>query len=188
VRIAHGMPVGVSRLGLAAVARSPPANPTPKPWPRMQRRARVRYSEVCNPMIYITEHIVLSEDELQETFIRSSGPGGQHVNKTSTGVQLRFDVANSASLPEGVRARLLARADSRLTEDGILVITATSQRSQKGNREEALERLVQLIRAAATPPRPRHKTRPSRAAKARRLDGKRRRGEIKAMRGPVRND
>lgn len=139
-------------------------------------------------MIYVTEHIALDESELQESFIRSAGPGGQHVNKTSTGVQLRFDVAASPSLPEGVRARLLARRDSRLTAEGVLVITATSQRSQKANREEAVDRLVQLVRAAATPPRARRKTRPTRASKTRRLEGKRHRASIKANRGPVRDD
>jgi len=139
-------------------------------------------------MIYVTDHIALDESELEESFIRSSGPGGQHVNKTSTGVQLRFDAAGSPSLGEGVRARLMALAGSRLTAEGAIVITATNHRSQKGNREEAVERLIQLIRAAAVPPRPRRKTRPSRAAKARRMDSKRRRGEIKAGRRPVRPD
>lgn len=138
-------------------------------------------------MIHVTEHILLDENELEESFIRSSGPGGQHVNKTSSGVQLRFDAAGSPSLPEAVRRRLMDRAGSRLTSEGAIVITATSQRSQKANREEAVERLVQLIRAAATPPRPRKKSRPSRAAKARRLENKRKRSERKATRRPVRN-
>lgn len=139
-------------------------------------------------MIQVTENIVLDDSELEESFIRSSGPGGQHVNKTSTGVQLRFDAAGSPSFGEGVRARLMALAGSRLTAEGVIVITATNHRSQKDNREEALARLVQLIRAAAPPPRHRRKTRPSRAAKARRMDSKRKRGEIKAGRRPVRPD
>lgn len=139
-------------------------------------------------MIPVTEHIVLGDDEIEESFIRSSGPGGQHVNKTSTGVQLRFDVAGSPSLPGGVRVRLMAMAGSRLTSEGVLVITATNFRSQKGNREEALNRLLEMIRAAAVPPRRRQKTRPSKAAKARRLEGKRQRSERKQTRGPVRGD
>ena len=139
-------------------------------------------------MIPVTEHIALSDEEIDESFIRSSGPGGQHVNKTSTGVQLRFNVAGSPSLPEGVRERLLARAGSRLTSDGVLVITATSHRSQKGNREDALQRLIELIRAAAVPPRPRRKTRPTKASKTRRLEGKRIRGIVKATRRTVRGD
>jgi len=139
-------------------------------------------------MIYVTENIVLDEGELEESFIRSSGPGGQNVNKTSTGVQLRFDASGSPSLPEGVRARLMALAGSRLTSDGSIVITATNNRSQKGNREEAQARLVALIQAAAVPPRPRRKTRPTKASKTRRLEGKRHRGEVKAARKPVRGD
>lgn len=137
-------------------------------------------------MIPITEYIALADDEIEESFIRSSGPGGQHVNKSSTGVQLRFDVTNSPSLSDSVRARLRTLAGSRLTADGVLVITATNFRSQKANREEAVDRLVMLIRAAAVPPRRRRKTRPSKAAKARRMDGKRQRGELKKTRRPVR--
>lgn len=139
-------------------------------------------------MISITEYIALADDEIEESFIRSSGPGGQHVNKSSTGVQLRFDVAHSTSLPEGVRARLRALAGSRMTAEGVLVITATNFRSQKANREEAIGRLVALIRAAAVPPRHRRRTRPSKAAKARRLDGKRQRGALKQTRRPVRGN
>lgn len=137
-------------------------------------------------MLYVTEQIAIAPEELEENFIRSSGPGGQHVNKSSTGVQLRFDAAGSPSLPEDVRARLMRLAGSRLTAEGILVITASNRRSQRGNRDEAQQRLVELIRAAARPPRARKRTRPGKAAKARRLENKRRRGEKKATRRPIR--
>lgn len=139
-------------------------------------------------LIYVNEDITIDESELQEQFIRCSGPGGQHVNTSETGVQLRFDAARSPSLPERVRRRLLAKKDSRITEEGVVVINATNSRSQKANREEAVARLVAMIRAAATPPKYRVKTRPSRAAKARRVEGKKRRGQVKRMRGPVRGD
>ena len=116
-------------------------------------------------MIRITDQISIDESELEESFVRSSGPGGQNVNKLSTAVQLRFDVRNSPSLPHDVRWRLEKLAGSRLTNDGVLVLIAQSQRSQKRNREEALERLVELVRAAARPPTPRKKTRPTRASR-----------------------
>ena len=137
-------------------------------------------------MIRVSEHIVLSEDEIEEHFIRTSGPGGQHVNKTSSGVQLRFDVANSRSLPEDVRRRLKGIAGSRLTNEGVLVISATSKRSQSGNRKDALERLVELIRDAEKRPKTPRKTRPSAGARALRLDDKHRRGDLKRSRGTVR--
>lgn len=136
-------------------------------------------------MLRITDHIALDPEEIEEHFIRSSGPGGQHVNKTATAVQLRFDAAHSPSLPDDVRGRLLERAGSRLTSEGVIVITADNRRSQRGNREDARERLIQLIRAAAVPPRRRKRTRPSRAARAKRLESKRRRGELKASRRPI---
>jgi ribosome-associated protein len=136
-------------------------------------------------MIRVSESITLLDDEIKEDFIRSSGPGGQHVNKTSTGVQLRFDVANSPSLTAEVRHRLSGIAGSRLTNEGILVIVATNKRSQLANRKEALDRLVTLIRAAEKRPKNRHKTRPSFGAKARRMDNKQRRGNLKRSRGRV---
>ena len=139
-------------------------------------------------MIRVSENITLSEDEIEESFIRSSGPGGQHVNKTSTGVQLRFDVANSPSLPADVKRRLSGFAGSRLTNEGILVIVATNKRSQSANRKEALDRLVTLIRAAEKRPKNRHKTRPSFGAKARRMDDKQRRGNLKRSRSSVRGN
>ena len=139
-------------------------------------------------MIYITDHISLGEDEIEEQFIRCSGAGGQHVNKSSTGVQLRFDVNASPSLPGGVRARLKVLAGSRLTSEGVLVISATRRRSQKGNREDALERLIELIKSAVHVDKPRRKTRVSRAAQTRRMDGKSRRSDVKKTRKPVRRD
>jgi ribosome-associated protein len=137
-------------------------------------------------MIVVSENITLHDDEIEEQFIRSSGPGGQHVNKTSSGVQLRFDVANSPSLPEDVRQRIKGLAGSRLTSDGVLVIAATTNRSQLANRKEATDRLVALIQAAEKVPKQRRKSRPSKNAKAKRVDSKQKRGALKKTRGPVR--
>jgi len=134
------------------------------------------------PIIRITHSIALDPSEISESFVRASGPGGQHVNTTSTAVQLRFDVRRSPSLPDDVRRRLERLAGSRLTRDGVLVLHAQSHRSQKRNREEALERLVELVREAAQRPTPRVKTRVSKAAKRRRVDDKKRHGTIKALR------
>ncbi|HEY8572141.1 alternative ribosome rescue aminoacyl-tRNA hydrolase ArfB [Phenylobacterium sp.] len=140
-------------------------------------------------MIEVTDQIALGEDEVTWKAVRASGPGGQHVNKTSTAVELRFDVRGSPSLPERVRARLYELAGSRLTQDGVIVLVAQGTRSQEMNRQEAVERLLDLIREAAKPPPPpRKKTKPSRAAKQKRVDSKVRRGSIKAMRGRVRGD
>ena len=133
-------------------------------------------------MIRVTPSIAIDESEIEESFVRASGPGGQHVNKTSSAVQLRFDVRRSPSLPNDVALRLMRLAGSRLTQDGVLVITAQSHRSQKMNRDEALERLLELIREAAVPPVPRRATKPTKASKERRLEGKKRRGEVKGLR------
>jgi ribosome-associated protein len=134
-------------------------------------------------MIRINDHISIGEEEIAETFIRSSGPGGQNVNKLATAVQLRFDVRHSSSLPDEVRARLERLAGKRLTRDGVLVITAQRHRTQDRNRDDALERLIALIRAAAVRPTPRRPTRPTLGSKIRRLESKKRRSGIKAQRG-----
>jgi ribosome-associated protein len=134
-------------------------------------------------MIPIGDGLDLDERDLEESFIRASGPGGQNVNKVASAVQLRFDLHQSRSLPEPVRIRLARLAGRRLSQDGVLVITAQRFRSQERNRQDALDRLVALIRRAAAPPRPRRPTRPSAASRERRLAGKARRARLKAQRG-----
>jgi len=131
----------------------------------------------------ITANIAIDDNELDEEFVRASGPGGQNVNKVSTAVQLRFNVYASPSLPWDVRARLVKLAGKRINTAGELIITAQRFRTQAQNRADARERLVALVRAAAHPPKPRKKTKPTAASKRRRLDTKRRRGEIKRERG-----
>lgn len=133
-------------------------------------------------MIEVTPSIAIDEGEIEEHFIRASGPGGQNVNAVATAVQLRFDVAGSPSLPDGVRARLTALAGRRLNRDGVLVIEARRYRTQERNRRDALDRLIALIRRAAEPQRPRRKTRPSKAAREARLDAKKQRGDTKRRR------
>jgi ribosome-associated protein len=133
-------------------------------------------------MIPVTARIALEEREIEEQFVRASGPGGQNVNKLSTAVQLRFDVRHSPSLPPDVRARLERLAGARLTRDGVLVIIAQRHRTQARNREDALERLLELIRQAAVAPVKRRPTRPTKASRERRIESKKRRAGIKRHR------
>lgn len=137
-------------------------------------------------MIPITANIAIDESEIQEEFVRSSGPGGQNVNKVASAVQLRFDVVNSATLPADVRRRLLQLAGNRVSKEGILTVTTSRHRSQRRNRQDALDQLVALIRQAAQKPKPRRKTKPTAASKRRRLEKKRQRSEIKRNRRPIR--
>jgi ribosome-associated protein len=133
-------------------------------------------------MIRITDSIAIDESELEESFIRASGPGGQNVNKVSSAVQLRFDVRRSPNLPNDVAVRLARFAGRRLTKDGVLVIVAQRHRTQERNRADALQRLVELIRQAAVRPIPRRPTKPTKAARRRRLESKKRRSGIKGLR------
>jgi ribosome-associated protein len=136
----------------------------------------------------VSSEIVIPESELTERFVRSSGPGGQNVNKVATAVELRFDVARSPTLPEAVRERLLARRDRRMTAEGVLVISAQRFRTQERNREDARARLAAFVAAGAEAPKPRVATKPSRAAKQRRLDDKRQRSGVKRQRSSTQWD
>lgn len=133
-------------------------------------------------MLIITPTLSIDESEIEEKFIRASGPGGQNVNKVSTAIQLRFDVEHSPSLPDAVRARLRKLAGNRLTADGVLTIEASRFRTQEQNREDARQRLAALIQKATEVPKPRRKTKPTLASKIKRVEGKRRRGDIKRLR------
>jgi ribosome-associated protein len=137
------------------------------------------------PLIPVTRSISIDSDEIEESFTRASGPGGQGVNTTDSAVLLRFDVRNSPNLPETVKIRLEAIAGSRLTRDGVLVLRSEGARSQLLNRQEVRDRLFDLIREATFVPKKRKPTRPSKAAKARRMDGKAKRSTVKNLRGKV---
>jgi ribosome-associated protein len=136
-------------------------------------------------MLQITPTLAIDESELEERFVRASGPGGQNVNKVSTAVQLRFDVVRSPSLPDEIRSRLRAIAGSRITTEGVLVIDARTHRTQAENREDARERLVELLRRASVRPKRRRKTRPTAASKQKRLTSKRNRSDTKRGRRAV---
>lgn len=138
--------------------------------------------------IRITRAIAIDSDEIEESFVRAGGPGGQHVNTTDSAVMLRFNVAQSPNLPEAVKARLAVLAGSRLTSDGVLVLRSEGARSQLLNRQDARERLIALIQEATLVPKKRRPTKPSKAAKARRVDAKKGRSAVKAGRGRVRVD
>jgi ribosome-associated protein len=136
-------------------------------------------------MIFINEKISIDESEIHEEFIRSSGPGGQNVNKVATAVQLRFDVSGSVSLPDDIIKRLIRIAGKKVSKEGELVIKAARFRTQEMNRKDALERLVDLVKKATVVPRPRRKTKPTKASKERRMETKHRRSEVKAARRPA---
>jgi ribosome-associated protein len=156
-------------------------------WFRYRVANLIAQADACekSPMakIYITDEIAIDESEIEENFILAAGPGGQNVNKVASAVQLRFDVVHSPSLPEAVRARLIRMAGRRVSKSGELILTGRRHRSQEQNRADVRERLVELLREAATPPRPRRKTKPPFASRKERRNNKATRGALKRLRG-----
>ena len=138
--------------------------------------------------VIISDDITIPISEIELSAVRSQGAGGQNVNKVASAIHLRFDIANSTALPDRARRRLLGMEDSRITSDGVLIIKSQEHRTQERNRRTAIERLCELIQTALIEPKPRKKTRPSKAAKQQRLDGKRRRANIKKTRGRIDSD
>jgi ribosome-associated protein len=160
-------------------------NPASSGQDRLGTCSTRRKQSTLNSMIQVTPTIAIDESELHEEFVRASGPGGQNVNKVSSAVQLRFDVRHSPSLPAEVRDRLIRLGGKRVTDEGVLIIDARQHRTQDKNRRDAVERLVILICKAAERPPVRKRVKPTRAAKERRLEGKKRRSRTKHLRGPV---
>jgi len=163
-----------------------PGSSSPPPrcrviFPLLLHRPALRYIAAM-PAVQITRSIAIDSDEISETFVRSTGAGGQHVNTTDSAVQLRFDVANSPSLPEAVKHRLAAIAGRRMTANGVLILRSEGSRSQLMNRQEVTARLVDLIRQATIVPKNRKATKPTKASKTRRMDGKAKRGAVKSLR------
>lgn len=146
-----------------------------------------RHSSLATKMIFITPQLQLADHEIEFSAINASGPGGQHVNKTSSAIQLRFDIASS-SLPRAIKQRLLARQDSRISKEGVLVIKSQEARSQLRNKEEAIERLKEIILAATVVPRKRIPTKPRKSAVKKRLDTKTQKGRTKQLRKPIRDE
>ncbi|MDB5687385.1 MAG: aminoacyl-tRNA hydrolase [Rhizorhabdus sp.] len=138
-------------------------------------------------LIPVTRSISIDSDEIEESFTRSGGPGGQHVNTTDSAVLLRFDVANSANLPDAVKRRLMTLAGSRLTKEGVLILRSEGARSQQMNRQEVRERLIALIKDATFVPKKRKPTRPTKGSQERRIEGKAKRSTVKSLRGKVRD-
>ena len=139
-------------------------------------------------LIQINDTLFIDESEITEEFVQASGPGGQNVNKVATAVQLRFDIANSPSLPKAVKARLLGASDRRINQDGVLLLTSARYRTQHQNRQDVLDKLIALILNATRVPKTRRETKPGAQAKARRLDEKRKRSSLKQSRKPVSQD
>src|SRR6476661_6967010 len=175
-------PSSAVRKASARRGAASPHRPALSPSRDNRRRAGNNPPHYGGDMLRVTSTITIDDDELDESFVRASGPGGQNVNKISSAVQLRFDVRRSPNLPNDVRARLERLAGSRLTRDGVLIISAQRHRTQERNRQDARDRLIELIRRAAIAPIPRRATKPTAGSRERRLQTKKRRSSIKGLR------